>query len=157
MAFREMTDELDSAPRSLARGFKQGDRPVKYLSKIGLLAAGLALLTSALPAPARAQAAKPVAILSLASIRESLNDAGYLTRAAGMEDAGKTSLIIASGLVSGIDKTRPLGMYVLPKGDNFHGIAFLPITDLKMLLEIHKEYLGTPKDVGDGILEIGTG
>lgn len=132
------------------------------LSKLGWLAFGCAVLVGALPAFAQTPAAgqgqigKPVAILSVASIKENLADFGYLSRVAGMDDAGKSALFFASALTAGLDKERPIGMVIVPKGGDFHGIAFVPVSDLKVLLEVQKEYLGTPKDVGDGILEIGT-
>jgi hypothetical protein len=44
----------------------------------------------------------------------------------------------------------------VPKDGDFHAIAFIPVNDLKQLLEIHKEYLGEPRDAGGGILEVGT-
>ena len=35
-------------------------------------------------------------------------------------------------------------------------MAFVPVTNLKLLLEVHKEQVGEPKDIGGSILEIGT-
>jgi hypothetical protein len=34
-------------------------------------------------------------------------------------------------------------------------VAFVPVTNLKLLLEVHKEQVGEPKDIGGSILEIG--
>jgi hypothetical protein len=104
---------------------------------------------------ARAQEIKPVAVVAIASVEEMLADVGYITAAAGMEDAGKTASIFGKALTQGMDKKRPAGMYVVPKDGDFHAIAFIPVTDLKQLLELHKEYIGEPRDAGDGILEIG--
>jgi hypothetical protein len=130
---------------------------VNFRSKLWLLiVAPLALLAAPLAA-AMAQNLKPVAVVSVASINENLADVTYITRAAGMEDAGKSAAFFARALTQGIDKEKPIGMYVLPQAGDFHAVAFIPISDLKMLLEVGKEYVGTPKDVGNGILEIGTG
>jgi len=104
---------------------------------------------------AQAQELKPVAVVSIASVEEMLADIGYITTTAGMEDAGKTARLFGSALTAGIDKKRPAGMYVIPKDGDFHAIAFIPVSNLKQLLEIHKEYIGDPRDAGDGILEIG--
>jgi hypothetical protein len=104
---------------------------------------------------ARAQEIKPVAVVAIASVEEILADIGYITTTAGVEDAGKTARLFGSALTAGMDKKRPAGMYVIPKDGDFHAIAFIPVSDLKQLLEIHKEYVGEPRDAGDGILEIG--
>jgi hypothetical protein len=120
--------------------------------KLWLACALIAILAPA----AVAQNIKPVAIVSVASINENLADVGYITRTAGMEDFGRTVSFLARGVTAGIDKDKPLGLYVLPQAGDFHAVAFLPLADLKLLLETQKEYVGTPKDVGNGILEIGT-
>ena len=120
-----------------------------------LLAALAALAPLMALAPAAAQDLKPVAVVAIASVEETLADIGYLSSVSGMEDAGKTARLFGSALTSGMDKKRPAGMYVIPKDGDFHAVAFIPVTDLKQLLGIHKEYIGEPKDVGDGVLEIG--
>jgi hypothetical protein len=130
---------------------------VKSLSKLWLMAVTMAALLAAPLAAARAQNLKPVAVVSVTSIKENLDDVGYLTRTAGMEDTGKSAMFFASALTAGIDKARPIGLYLLAKDGDFPAVAFIPVTDLKVLLEVQKEYVGTPKDVGNGILEIGTG
>jgi hypothetical protein len=122
-----------------------------------LLVALTALAPLVAPAAsALAQELKPVAIVSIASVEETLADIGYITTLAGMEDAGKTARLFGSALTAGMDKKRPAGLYVVPKDGDFHAIAFIPVNDLKQLLEIHKEYLGEPRDAGGGILEVGT-
>ncbi len=115
--------------------------------------AALAALAAPL-ASARAQL-KPVAVVSIASIKENLSDVAYLARVAGMEDAGRSAMFFGNALTAGIDKEKPLGLFVVPQAGDFHGVAFVPVSDLKVLLEVHKEQIGTPKDVGNGILEIG--
>jgi hypothetical protein len=130
---------------------------VKLLSNKWLVpVAALALLAAPLAA-AVAQNLKPVAIVSVASIKENLDDVGYLTRVAGMEDAGKSARFFAGALTTGIDREKPIGLYVVPQAGDFHAVAFIPVTDLKMLLSVHKEQVGEPKDLGNGMLEIGTG
>ena len=76
---------------------------------------------------------------------------------AGMPDYGDTAKFFAGRLTAGIDKERPIGMYVVPQAGEFHGIAFIPLeaNGLTTILKVHKEQLGEPKDAGNGILEIG--
>jgi hypothetical protein len=130
---------------------------VKSSFKLWLLPlVALALLVA--PAVAWAQNFKPVAVVSIASIKETLADIGYVTKAAGMEDAGKSAAFFASALTTGIDKDKPLGLYVVPKAGDFHAVAFIPLepNGLSTILKVHKEQVGEPKDAGNGILEIGT-
>jgi hypothetical protein len=104
-------------------------------------------------------AAKPVGIVSIAPIRENLNDLAYVTRMAGMEDQGELLRLTLGAAVSGIDKDRPIGLYFVPKDDEFQGVAFIPLAPdgLKTILKMYKERLGEPKDVGGGILQVGMG
>ena len=127
---------------------------MKALRK-NLLLALAAIVPVVAPAIAAAQELKPVAVVSIASVDEIFADFGYLTATAGLEDAGKLLRTTAGGLTMGIDRKRPSGMYVVPKDGDFHAIAFIPVTNLKQLLEIHKDQIGEPRDAGDGILEVG--
>jgi hypothetical protein len=103
-----------------------------------------------------AQNLKPVAVVSVASVEENMADVGYITRIAGQEDVGKTAMLFGNALTAGIDKSRPVGMYVVPQAGDFHAVAFIPVSNLKLLLEVHKEQVGEPEDVGGNILKIGT-
>jgi hypothetical protein len=116
--------------------------------------ASTALAAGALPAPA--QELKPAAVVSIASVEKNLSDIVYLTRIVGMEDTGKTAQLFGNALTAGMDKSRPSGLLIVPAGGNFQAVAFIPVTNLKLLLEVHKEQVGEPRDVGGSILEIGT-
>jgi hypothetical protein len=131
---------------------------VKSSFKLWLLPLVALVLLAAPAAPALAQTFKPVAVVSIASIKETLADVGYITKTAGMEDAGKSASFFASALTTGIDKEKPLGLYVVPKAGDFHAVAFIPLepNGLSTILKVHKEQVGEPKDAGNGILEIGT-
>jgi hypothetical protein len=103
------------------------------------------------------QTLKPVAVVAIASVKENLADVSYVTRAAGMPDYGDTARFLVSAMASGIDKERPIGMYFLPKEREFHAVAFVPLDKdgLATILKVHKDQLGDPKEVGDGIVELG--
>lgn len=124
--------------------------------RLFLLPAAMFLLLIAPLAQAVAQNVKPVAIVSIASVEKNLSDIEYLTRIVGEEATGKTAMLFGNALTAGMDKTRPSGLFVMPVGSEFHAVAFLPVTNLKLLLEVHREKVGEPKDVGNSILEIGT-
>jgi hypothetical protein len=129
---------------------------VTLLRRFWLLPA-IALAALAAPvSPLAAQSSKPVAIVSIASVEKNLADVVYLTRIVGMEDTGKTAQLFGNALTAGVDKTRPSGLLIVPSGTTFQAVAFVPVTNLKLLLEVHKEQVGEPKDIGGSILEIGT-
>jgi len=131
---------------------------VKSSLKLWLLPLVALVLLAAPAALALAQNVKPIAVVSIASIKETLADIGYITKAAGWEDAGKSAAFFASALTTGFDKERPLGAYVVPKDGDFPAVGFIPIepNGLSTILKVHKEQLGEPKDAGNGILEVGT-
>ena len=130
---------------------------VNWSNKLGL-AAGLFSLLLAAPA-ARAQEAslKPVGIVSLASFNENLADVAYITRAAGMPDYGDTARFLVGAMSAGIDKARPIGMYFVPKQQEFHAVAFVPLdtNGLSTIFKVHKDQLGEPKDLGGGLYQVG--
>ncbi|MFN0019917.1 MAG: hypothetical protein ACKVP0_16795 [Pirellulaceae bacterium] len=103
-----------------------------------------------------AQNAKPVLVVSISSVEDTLADVAYITKAAGAEDAGRTALLFGNAFTNGIDKKKPIGMYVSPKvgGGDFVPVVFVPVTDLKTILATFKEQLGEPKDAGDGVQEV---
>lgn len=124
-------------------------------SKFWMWAAALALLAAPVARPATAQTVKPVIVLSIASIEENLDDVGYITKAAGAEDAGKTARFFGNAFTNGLDKTKPIGMYVVPQAGDFHAVVFVPVKDLKLVLGTFKEQLGEPREAGEGVLEVG--
>jgi hypothetical protein len=129
---------------------------VTFLKRTLTTIATLALFLCSLAAAA-AQEFKPVAIVAVASIRENLDDIGYLTRVAGMEDQGETARFLIGAMVQGIDRERPIGIYIVPKDDEFEGISFVPLSPngLGTILKMHRDRLGEAKDLGGGIQQVG--
>jgi hypothetical protein len=130
---------------------------VKLLPKsMFAMAAAAALLLA--PSQLLAQV-KPVLVVSVSSVEDTLADIVYITKAAGQEDAGRTVMFLSSVYTNGIDKKKPIGMYVAPKANSaeFVPVVFVPVTDLKIILETFKGQIGAPKDAGDGVLEIAGG
>ncbi len=109
------------------------------------------------PTGAWAQHDKPAIVVSISSIGETLSDIAYLTKAAGSPDVGKTVALFGGAYTQGIDKTRPIGIFVSATGDDeFQSVGCIPMKDLKKTLENFKDQLGEPRDAGEGILEVGT-
>jgi hypothetical protein len=90
--------------------------------------------------PATAQT-KPLAVMSFSGYDQWKSDIAYVGRlsdnpelAVGLEALLK--LVTKSRGLEGLDKTRPWGAVVQAEGDQFTGCGFLPVTDLKALLEV---------------------
>lgn len=129
---------------------------MKLIGKTMMMWAAAALLLVAPLSQAKAQTVKPVVVVAVSSVEDTLADVAYITKAAGAEDAGRTAMLFGNAFTSGIDKKKPLGMYVSPKegGGDFVAVVFVPVTDLKGLLAVYKEQIGEPTDAGDGVLEV---
>lgn len=129
---------------------------MKHLARTMFLwMAAVAVLFAPLALSARAQQVKPVAVVSVASIEDTLADIGYITKAAGNEDVGKTAMLFGNAFTGGFDKKKPIGVYVVPSGGEFHAVTFVPVSNLQQILETFKDQIGEPKDQGDGIFEAG--
>ena len=96
---------------------------MKFLFNLALTAVTVVALCGAPVKAARAQTLKPVAVVSVASIKENLADIAYITRTAGMPDYGDTAKFFAGALTAGIDKERPIGMYVVPQSGEFRALG----------------------------------
>lgn len=129
---------------------------MKLLPKSMFAMAAAAALLLAPVGQLLAQNAKPVLVVSISSVEDTLADVAYITKAAGAEDAGRTALLFGNAFTNGIDKKKPIGMYVSPKagGGDFVPVVFVPVTDLKTILATLKEQLGEPSDAGDGVKEV---
>jgi hypothetical protein len=132
---------------------------VTLLNRPILALATAALLCLSPLAAAVAQELKPVAVVSIASVKETLNDIGYVTRVAGMPDQGDAIRFLASAYVSGIDRERSIGLYFVPQGGEFRAVAFVPMEDKRLaeILERYRESIGEAKDAGDGVQQLGRG
>ena len=104
--------------------------------------------------PGGQAAIKPVAVISVASLDKLLEDAIYLTRAAGVPEFGAWFALTVPAYTEGVTKNRPAGGYIIMDKGEPKGVAFVPVDDLKKLLANLREEIGEPKDLGNGILEI---
>ena len=77
---------------------------------------------------------RPVAVVSIASTDQLLNDFAYLTRIAGRSDVGGFIQMAGASFVADLDRTKPLGLYVTMENDEPKGVAFLCVPDSNKLL-----------------------
>lgn len=118
------------------------------------LSAAAFWFASAAPASAQ-QAAKPVVVVSISSLNELFGDIAAMTELAGQGDFGRIAVGMGGIYTGGLDKTRPAGVVVALEGQEPKAIAFLPVTNLKQFLGTYREQIGSPRDAGNGVLEIG--
>lgn len=107
-------------------------------------------------APAKADtssALKPVVVISIASIDESVADISYILSAIGKADQAGFVTGIINTYADGLDKSRPLGAYLAPRDGEFKFVAFIPVKNLTMIMDRFKGTL-RPKDIGEGVTEI---
>ncbi|MFO0901656.1 MAG: hypothetical protein U0939_01580 [Pirellulales bacterium] len=126
----------------------------RYLGGMLRMMSALALVLG-LACGAMAQEEKPIAVISINKMDELMSDIGGLTELAGQADQGRLVLGMAGIYTNGVDRTKPAGAVVSmgPAGPKV--LAFVPVKNLKALLGTYREQIGTPKDAGDGVLEIG--
>jgi hypothetical protein len=110
-----------------------------------------------------AQTMKPVVVVSLAGYDELMSDVDFLGQITGipmlsaqMAEEGLKQITQGQGL-KGLDKKKPWGGVLLSDGGfNFKFLVFVPVSDVKGLVEV---FAGPPfgfsaKDVGDGVVEV---
>lgn len=115
-----------------------------------------AALLFVLPCLARAQdRVRPIAVVAINNLNEIFGDIATMTELAGQGDAGKVAIGMGGIYTSGIDRTKPAGAYVTLGDTGPKVMAFIPVTNLKQLLAVYREQIGTPTDKGNGVWEIG--
>lgn len=125
----------------------------RWMQTLWLSAVAALLLAPAAVAPA--QELKPLAVVSIAPVDKLLGDVDYLTKAGGAADAGRLVTLIAGPYIDGVDRTKPAGAYVRLDGEMPVAVAFVPVKDLTKILATLKDQVGEPKDVGDGVQQLG--
>jgi len=123
----------------------------------------LLVLAALLCAPARSDepVAKPLAVISCAGYDAMLADLaclGEIGNHPGLDksvDAIVKMFTSGRGLV-GVDTARPSGIALFPGDDKPTGYGFVPVTDLKALLEVLDGLGHKSSEAGDGLIEIDT-
>ncbi len=134
------------------------------MKRIALLLAAVALFgatASRLPAQAEkaAGATQPVAVLSIASYDRIMADVAMVGNLAGNPDLDKNlegmlKLFTQGQGLAGLDKKRPWCIALSTDGTSFQPLAYLPVDDLKQLLEALSGLIGEAEDAGDGMFEL---
>lgn len=134
------------------------------VKKILLSYLAVALIAfGAMPAKAKDDGAdnKPVFVAAFSGYAELKRDLEYIGGLSGNPDMAKgleglLSLFTQGQGLAGLDQSRPWGaaVSITSDGSQFPAMAFLPVTDLKQLLDALAGPLGEADDVGDDVFEI---
>ncbi|MGD9723301.1 MAG: hypothetical protein AB7O59_18290 [Pirellulales bacterium] len=121
---------------------------------IALIAA--TALSSAAQENKAADGAKPVAVLSIASYDRIMADVAMFGNLAGNPDLDKNlegmlKLFTQGQGLAGLDQTRPWCISLTTDDVSFQPLVYLPVDDLKKLLEALAGLVGDAEDAGDGL------
>lgn len=114
----------------------------------------IAVGTLLAPATGWAQARKPAIVVSITSLDKFLGDIGYLTRAAGTPEFGGFVTLMAGPYLQGIDTKRPAGVLLQFEGPQPSGVAFVPVSNLDLVLQQLENNNIEVEDAGDGLKKI---
>ena len=133
-------------------------RKPALMTLVGALVLG-ALLCA--PAWADSQGTEPVVVISTAGYDALMADLACLGEIAGHPGLDKSvdaivTLATKGRGLAGVDKARPWGIAILPGEGKPTGYGFIPVTDLKALLDLLAELGHKSSDAGDGLIEIDT-
>jgi hypothetical protein len=129
---------------------------------LSTLAVGLLLYTSGacLAQESPAAAAKPALTISFSGYNALLEDLGYIGNlvgnpqlAQGLE--GMLAAMTQGQGLAGLDKAKPWGAVVsISATDGFLPCVFVPVTDLKQLLQALGPLAGEAEDTGNGVFKL---
>ncbi|HEY4313022.1 MAG TPA: hypothetical protein VGN12_26455 [Pirellulales bacterium] len=127
---------------------------------LSTIAVALLLAGSASRAAAQGDM-KPILVVSIAGYQRVLDDLAFVGKLSDSPDLAKnlegmiTFFTQGQGL-AGLDKTKPWGLAASTDGLSFQLLGFIPVTDLKKLLDALSGFLGDP-DQEDGVYKIQAG
>ena len=105
---------------------------------------------------------KPMAIVTLNGYDQILEDVNFVGTMMGQPQAAQQlemmlQMFTQNKGLAGLDKTRPLGAFVISDGANFQGALCLPVTDCDALLEVLEPFGISVEDQEDGIQPLSVG
>jgi len=99
-----------------------------------------------------------VVIVALNSIDSLLPNIQHVARMVGAGAATGGMTTILNQFTGGLDKTRPIGVFVnMDENNQPSAVGCLPIEDLEAFFEQLSSVVGEPEDLGDGLYQINVG
>lgn len=110
---------------------------------------------------ARAQEAKPLVTVAFSGYDEVKRDIAMIGELADNKELAngmESMLQMATGGegLAGVDKTKPWGLVLQSKEEEFPAYGFIPVTDLPKLMELVGNFGLEAEDKGDGTYELAT-
>jgi len=104
---------------------------------------------------------KPLVTISFSGYDELFSDIGFIGKLSDNPELSKgleamLKMLTQGKGLTGLDTKRPWGAVIETDGQNFPVHGFVPVTELKPLLEVLGPHIGEAKDAGDGVFEIQT-
>jgi len=126
---------------------------------VAALVAATALAAPAKDAAPEVAGAKPVAVLSIASYDRIMADVAMFGNLAGNPDLDKNlegmlKLFTQGQGLNGLDQKRPWCVTLTTDDISFQPLVYLPVTNLKQLLESLSALIGEAEDSGGGLYEL---
>ncbi len=99
-----------------------------------------------------------VVVVALNSIDSLLPNIQHVARMVGAGAATGTMTTIVNNFAGGLDKTRPIGVFVnMDENNQPSAVGCLPVEDLEAFFEQLSSVVGEPEDLGDGLYQINVG
>lgn len=143
------------------RKFPQETRNVKRFltSMLAVALLGATAMHTSARTLAAAEETKPVAVLSIASYDRIMADVTMFGELAGNPDLAKNlegmlKLFTQGQGLAGLDQKRPWCVALLTDDISFQPLVYLPVDDVKQLLEALAGLIGEADEAGDGLYEL---
>lgn len=127
--------------------------------RTAILTASLAVVSAGFIPAARAQSPQDsVAIVSVTQLDKLLKNTSYLLQASNFPEMGGLVTIMTDQYTQGIDRTKPIGVFVTLNGPMPSAVICLPLSDRDAFFERALAAIGIEPDaLGDGLFEVDTG
>lgn len=112
---------------------------------------------AAAPAAPAVEAGEPVLVVSIASVDRMIQDVNYVSGALGQAQGGGIFAMMAANFTNGLDRTRPIGVYLAAPFGERAAVLFLPTSNVKQFLKGLEPQLGPADEFDDGTLAIAAG
>ncbi len=103
---------------------------------------------------AQAAEAKPIAVITVNSLDNLFDDANFIGGLMGQPNLAAQYQPMLQGFTPGLDHSRPIGLIVQSDGATPSGALCLPVTDLKQLLAVLKNFGVMSEEKENGMMEI---
>jgi len=125
-------------------------------NKLLVLFTTAALLIPAFQARAQVASDKPMLVVAISSVKELADDVAFLAKLAEIPGIDEQLPLMLELFGQGLDMTKPIGAVIKAKGLSIEAIAFIPVTNFQLALQLVEGTLGPAQDAGDGVFQLDT-